>query len=420
VYDGNADMKERLSFGSWGNRRDFATLTALPPYNTDFTSVTTRGYTGHEHGDAFGIIHMNGRIYDPTLGRMLQADPFIDGVTNTQGYNRYSYVGNNPLSYTDPSGYFKLKEILGPVDGVALSVWAPWGTGIWHSFTYGAIGGGVGAGANGGNVLQGAMTGGISAAAFTAVAVGFGELGTPVATATNTIRAGEGLYLSGGNFAGLVAAQGAVGGVMAELQGGNFGHGFLSAGITKLATPGILSFDNILAESVASGIVGGTVSELTGGKFANGASTGAFLYAFNAGASRIVTRGLKGLWGITPHGTSAALKAGDGRKYYESAKDGTWWSVDTAGHGSAWKVYKRDGDGLHWISDADEYGQYILDKHKGDSGMFISNKNLSSTHIPNRTITSALTVTFAVMEVLDFTTYIMSGSNHSPEDMSEQ
>ena len=53
-----------------------------------------------------GIIHMNGRIYDPQLGRMLQADPFIQAPGNTQSYNRYSYVLNNPLAYNDPSGYF--------------------------------------------------------------------------------------------------------------------------------------------------------------------------------------------------------------------------------------------------------------------------------------------------------------------------
>lgn len=49
---------------------------------------------------------MNGRIYDPTLGRFLQADPHIQAPNNTQSYNRYSYVLNNPMSYTDPSGYF--------------------------------------------------------------------------------------------------------------------------------------------------------------------------------------------------------------------------------------------------------------------------------------------------------------------------
>lgn len=56
--------------------------------------------------DAFGIVHMKGRIYDPTIGRFLQADPHIQAPLNSQNYNRYSYVLNNPLSYTDPSGYF--------------------------------------------------------------------------------------------------------------------------------------------------------------------------------------------------------------------------------------------------------------------------------------------------------------------------
>lgn len=110
VYDANATMQEHLSFGTWGDRRNFdTTLPPLLPY-TNITTDTVRGYTGHEHGDAFGIIHMNGRIYDPTLGRMLQADPFVQFQTNTQSYNRYSYVLNNPLAYTDPSGYF-LKEL---------------------------------------------------------------------------------------------------------------------------------------------------------------------------------------------------------------------------------------------------------------------------------------------------------------------
>ena len=49
---------------------------------------------------------MNGRIYDLTLGRFLQADPLVQAPSNSQNYNRYSYVLNNPISYTDPSGYF--------------------------------------------------------------------------------------------------------------------------------------------------------------------------------------------------------------------------------------------------------------------------------------------------------------------------
>jgi hypothetical protein len=48
---------------------------------------------------------MNGRMYDPLVGRMLSPDPFIQAPGSTQGLNRYSYCFNNPLKYTDPSGY---------------------------------------------------------------------------------------------------------------------------------------------------------------------------------------------------------------------------------------------------------------------------------------------------------------------------
>jgi RHS repeat-associated protein len=40
--------------------------------------------------DNLNLIHMNGRVYDPGLGRFISADPFIDGWAGTQGYNRYS------------------------------------------------------------------------------------------------------------------------------------------------------------------------------------------------------------------------------------------------------------------------------------------------------------------------------------------
>lgn len=64
--------------------------------------VTTRGYTGHEMIDTVGLVHMNGRVYDPILGRFLSADTFIQAPEYTQSFNRYSYVINNPLSATNP------------------------------------------------------------------------------------------------------------------------------------------------------------------------------------------------------------------------------------------------------------------------------------------------------------------------------
>lgn len=66
---------------------------------------TERGFTDHEHLIEVGLIHMNGRVYDPLIGRFVSPDPLIQAPTNSQSYNRYSYVMNNPLSFVDPSGY---------------------------------------------------------------------------------------------------------------------------------------------------------------------------------------------------------------------------------------------------------------------------------------------------------------------------
>ena len=100
--DGNVEGN-RYSFDAFGRRRNGSdwtdTLTALS--NPD----TTLGYTGHESIDAVDIVHMNGRVYDPYLGRVLSPDPIVQAPHNGQSLNRYSYVMNNPLSYTDPSGY---------------------------------------------------------------------------------------------------------------------------------------------------------------------------------------------------------------------------------------------------------------------------------------------------------------------------
>ncbi|CAI8164768.1 MAG: Uncharacterised protein [Pseudidiomarina mangrovi] len=64
-----------------------------------------RGFTDHEHIDEAQLIHMNGRVYDYNLGRFLSVDPFIQEPGNSQSLNPYSYIMNNPLAGTDPSGY---------------------------------------------------------------------------------------------------------------------------------------------------------------------------------------------------------------------------------------------------------------------------------------------------------------------------
>ena len=101
----NGTVAEKYSYNAWGRRRNPANWA---DYNVKTPRLLNRGYTGHEMLDAFGLINMNGRMYDPVIGRILSPDPFVSTPSYTQGYNRYSYCLNNPLRYTDPSGYFQV------------------------------------------------------------------------------------------------------------------------------------------------------------------------------------------------------------------------------------------------------------------------------------------------------------------------
>ena len=93
---------ERDSYDAWGKRR-FATGADDP--TGSITSQTIRGFTGQEELADVGLVHLNGRVYDPLVGRMMSADPFVPDPLNGQAWNRYAYVINNPLSITDPNGY---------------------------------------------------------------------------------------------------------------------------------------------------------------------------------------------------------------------------------------------------------------------------------------------------------------------------
>ena len=72
-------------------------------------NLTELGYTGHHHDNLqdndLGLIYMNARFYVGGIGRFASADTIVPDPTNPQAYNRYSYVINNPLRYTDPDGH---------------------------------------------------------------------------------------------------------------------------------------------------------------------------------------------------------------------------------------------------------------------------------------------------------------------------
>jgi RHS repeat-associated protein len=101
ITNASGAVVEKRLFDAWGSIikvQDGAGNTI-----NGFT-ILDRGYTGHEHLQSVGLIHMNGRLYDPKLHKFLQPDNNIQDPLNTQNYNRYGYCLNNPTTYIDPTG----------------------------------------------------------------------------------------------------------------------------------------------------------------------------------------------------------------------------------------------------------------------------------------------------------------------------
>ncbi len=146
LFDTSGVHVERYSYDAWGRRRNPSDWTFL---NVPAPVITERGFTGHEHLDKFRLINMNGRLYDPVTGRFLNADPVIDNSGGAQGLNSYTYVLNNPLKYTDPSGYIKNAP---PEPGVIVNPgwlrYAGYGhySSTWFQQEFGAGSGGGGGG----------------------------------------------------------------------------------------------------------------------------------------------------------------------------------------------------------------------------------------------------------------------------------
>jgi RHS repeat-associated protein len=102
LMNSNGTHAEKFSFDAWGRRRNPADWSYS---NVPEPILTERGFTGHEHMDLFGLINMNGRIYDPVAAKFLNADPVIQNQFYSQNLNGYSYCFNNPLRYKDPQGF---------------------------------------------------------------------------------------------------------------------------------------------------------------------------------------------------------------------------------------------------------------------------------------------------------------------------
>nr|VFJ66174.1 MAG: RHS repeat-associated core domain-containing protein [Candidatus Kentron sp. DK] len=289
ITDGRGNIVERMSYEAFGARRAGNWRSADDPLaGIILPAFTNRGFTGHEHVDEMGLIHMNGRVYDPGLGRFLSADPNIQSPYSSQSYNRYSYVLNNPLKYTDPSGFF-FKSLFKAVKKIFKSTIVRTVVAIAAAAIVGPAamawaGGGL-AGAVVGGAAAGFAVGGISTGTWKGAFQGavLGGLSGGVAFGIGHSSIFEGVRNSFGGW-GTHVAHGLARGAMGAARGGRFGAGFASGFFGSAAPVG--GIDNMMGRTIAASVLGGTASVLGGGKFGNGAITGVFAHLFSGNALR--------------------------------------------------------------------------------------------------------------------------------------
>lgn len=179
LTDDVGSVVAKQSYDAWGRERNpdtwgyTVTTGGTTPIKPDWLY---RGYTGHEMLPEYGLINMNGRMYDPLNGRMMRPDNFVTYPDNSQSYNRYSYAMNNPLSYVDPDGNnpILIGMAVGALSGAITSLvtGAHFGQSVLNGAMFGFIGGGLTGGLNMvgtalgvSGVLPGALWGGVSGAA---------------------------------------------------------------------------------------------------------------------------------------------------------------------------------------------------------------------------------------------------------------
>ena len=309
IYNETGTTVFSAEYDAWGNQTVHQT-------NSDFTFH--RGYTGHEMLPEFGLINMNGRLYDPILGRFLSPDNYVQMPDFSQSFNRYSYCLNNPLKYTDPSG-----ELFGIDDAIiAFAAFSMASSMMQAAF-------------NGESVWKAAGLSLLSSAASYGIGSAFGAVGT---FGHELLRAG---------------AHGIASGAIGALNGGGFGSGFvtgaLSSGIGSFAQ-GIHMNPALMVASTSA--MGGFGAWLTGGNVMQGVMQGMSIGLFNHAKHEGITysRDANGNWSgaipevvVTPeHNNWGAVATGIGinalslgfggyasSRYYKSALGSEVWRTSS-------------------------------------------------------------------------------------------
>ena len=242
MTDRNGELVQQYGYTAFGQQRF--------KHNINAFNVTSR-YTGQQVDDDTGLYFYKSRYYDPQLARFTQADTIVPSANTSQALNRYTYVENNPLKFTDPSGHGsfwkKIRKWIGVIVSVALIIINPAFFlasnalfGLSGLFWAGVIGSAVSTVVNGGNwknfaigVGIGFATGGVIDALGGAVA-GIGNLASQVASQVAGGTADWGAKLLYGAIAGAIA-----GAISSVVYGVNVGKGMTQGLYSGLVGSGI-------------------------------------------------------------------------------------------------------------------------------------------------------------------------------------
>lgn len=319
---------EKRFFDAWGNLKGLVNETGQ--LITDAVALSNykpfldRGYTGHEHLWKAGLINMNARLYDPILRKFLSPDNLIPDPFNTQSYDRFGYVYNNPLLYVDIDGNEPISFTVAVVIGVAVALTTKVifnmisGIPVWYGL--------------GKTAVMGAIS--------SVISLGIGSIAT--SSFGQAVTIGKGLFEAG--------AHALTSGTMSALDGGKFVAGALSGAVSSALSSAIQALGTDFAATKAAGRViyngfgrdymkaamiatgglsGGISSTIAGGNFWDGFRQG------------IITSGLN----HASHLGAEALQKDRSDKVYDS--DGDYVGKIKVNKYESYHDLQSGEDGLH-------------------------------------------------------------------------
>jgi RHS repeat-associated protein len=335
----NGSVSNEYSYDAWGRRRNFTNWGYSVASQNDL--LPDRGFTSHEWLPWFNLYNMNGRLYDPVVGRFLSPDNYVQAPDFTQSFNRYSYCWNNPLKYTDHSG-----EWFGVDDAVVAGL----------GFVVGYVSYGITSGNWGKDALvSGGITAGASwlvyntagAASGLLVKAGFGNGAATVI--------GNGIGGATGSFAGNVAGQAYFTGNVdlgKSFKSALYGFGFgVGSGLVDISP---IFGKKFFMHHTAKYILRSTAGELSGNLLCGG--YGSMTYGLNPGIALPFMSDLVSL--TSPYWTSKIAQRKFNSFLEDSNESGFGIKSDMKLKSQLDYGFNSEGSG-HWIAGSNE-GDFIF------------------------------------------------------------